>query len=212
MENKIGHFMENYTWNYVHSNFHSGNVLLEYTKYNKEWYIGDLGLSQPANVTSSNDELHGIIPYIAPEIFLGENFTQVSDVFSLGMVMWELTTGCKPFDDVEHDRTLIDEINNGSRPEITQDTPKCFADLMNKCWDSDPSKRPLTTEIIEIIDDLFSEMNAEEFALSEKKRIELTQTMKLGPEFNKKPHPKAIFISRPLGSFIAKSSSTITYT
>ena len=62
------------------------------------------------------------------------------------MIMWELTTGCKPFADVEHNTELIYTIIDGKRPEITNDTPECFANLMKKCWDSDPLKRPLISE------------------------------------------------------------------
>ena len=81
------------------------------------WYVGDLGLSQPANNTSNN-EVYGVIPYIAPEIFKGAAFSKESDIYSFGMIMWELTTGCKPFADVELNTELIDKIIDGKRPEI----------------------------------------------------------------------------------------------
>ncbi|POG71750.1 hypothetical protein GLOIN_2v1602321, partial [Rhizophagus irregularis DAOM 181602=DAOM 197198] len=60
----------------------------------------------------------------------------------MGMIMWELTTGCRPFTNVKHDHELIYNIIDGKRPEITNDTPECYCDLMNRCWDSNPSKRP----------------------------------------------------------------------
>ncbi len=63
------------------------------------------------------------------------------------MIMWELTTGCKPFANVEHDHILIYQIINGKRPEITDDTPKCFANLMKSCWNPDPLQRPSIMEI-----------------------------------------------------------------
>ncbi len=93
-----------------------------------------------------------MIPYIAPEIFNGEPFSQASDIYSIGMIMWELTTGCKPFANVEHDHKLIYEIIDGKRPEITKDTPVCFANLMKRCWDPDPSKRPSINNIWMTID------------------------------------------------------------
>ncbi|PKK69671.1 kinase-like protein, partial [Rhizophagus irregularis] len=83
---------------FIHRDFHSGNILVDYPDKVK---IGDLGLSRPANDTSSDNEIYGVIPYIAPEIFKGSAFSKESDIYSLGMIMWELTTGCKPFANIE---------------------------------------------------------------------------------------------------------------
>ncbi|POG80929.1 kinase-like domain-containing protein, partial [Rhizophagus irregularis DAOM 181602=DAOM 197198] len=90
---------------------------------------------------------YGVIPYIAPEIFKGSKFSKEADIYSFGMVMWELTTGCKPFADVKHDIHLVYKILDGERPKITEDTPEFYANLMKSCWDTDPNKRPSITEI-----------------------------------------------------------------
>jgi serine/threonine protein kinase len=173
-----------------------------------QWQIGDLGLSQPVDKPSSNNEIYGVIPYIAPEIFKGFSFSKESDVYCMGMIMWELTTGCKPFANVEHDITLIFKILDGERPEITEDTPECYANLMKSCWDSDPKKRPTMTEIRKTFGKwFFKNKDIETFNQAEIKRIELINLKKLGPEFSEKPHPRAIFTSRPLSSFITKCSS-----
>src|SRR4051794_17813060 len=119
---------------FIHQDFHSGNILLTSSYYLHRWQIGDLGLSQPANNTSSNNEIYGVIPYIAPEIFKGSAFSKESDIYSMGMIMWELTTGVKPFANVEHDIQLIYEILDGLRPKITEDTPECYANIMKSCW------------------------------------------------------------------------------
>ncbi|RIA90345.1 kinase-like domain-containing protein [Glomus cerebriforme] len=106
---------------FIHRDFHSGNILNDYNngrniRYRRdEWKIGDLGLSQPANNTSSNNEIYGVIPYIAPEIFKGSAFSKESDVYSMGMIMWEFTTGCKPFANVKHDIHLVYKILDGER-------------------------------------------------------------------------------------------------
>ncbi|GES91906.1 kinase-like domain-containing protein [Rhizophagus clarus] len=190
---------------FIHRDFHSGNILLAH----QTWLICDLGLSLPANYSSSNNnEIYGVIPYIAPEIFTGGAFSKESDIYSIGMIMWELTTGCKPFADIEHDTNLIYKIIDGKRPEITKDTPECFANLMKRCWDLDPSKRPLITEITESLNNWYHKNKyADPFKQAESKRIELIQLKQLGPEFSGKPHPGAIFTSRPLSSLISNLSS-----
>ncbi|CAB5372470.1 unnamed protein product [Rhizophagus irregularis] len=63
---------------FIHRDFHSGNILLDF-----KWKIGDLGLSQSVNNESSNDEIYGVIPYIAPEIFKGAAFSKEADIYSL---------------------------------------------------------------------------------------------------------------------------------
>src|SRR5438046_9438795 len=108
----------------------------------------------------------------------------------MGMIMLELTTGCKTFANVEHNVNLIYKIIDGERPEITNDTPECFADLMKKCWDSNPSKRPSILEIYnsafkwhESSFSYFSIELKETFKQAEIKRLELIQLNKLGPRF-----------------------------
>ncbi|RIA83945.1 kinase-like domain-containing protein, partial [Glomus cerebriforme] len=200
---------------FIHRDIHSGNILFDnYIDYYKirqrrhQWKIGDLGLSQPANNTSSNNEIYGVIPYIAPEIFRGSAFSKESDIYSMGMIIWEFTTGCKPFANVEHDHILIYKILNGVRPEITEDTPECYADLMKSCWNSDPKKRPSIKKIRNTFGSwFFKNKNREQFDQAEIKRNELISSKKLGPEFIEKPHSKAIYTSRPLNSLISKYSS-----
>src|SRR6266498_1708503 len=101
----------------------------------------------------------------------------------------------------------MQEIIDGKRPEITHDTPECFANLLKRCWDSDPSKRPSITEICNITYQFLMEENDKLFKKSEEKRLDLIRSKKLGPKFSEKPHPKAIFTSRALSSLISKSSS-----
>ncbi|GBC05819.1 hypothetical protein RclHR1_06440006 [Rhizophagus clarus] len=196
---------------YIHRDFHSGNILidilLERFSERHQWLIGDLGLSQPANNTSNN-EIYGVIPYIAPEIFRGVAFSKKSDIYCMGMIMWELTTGCKPFANVEHDHNLIFKILDGERPEITEDTPECYVNLMKSCWDPDPQKRPSIEEIHKTFSEWFLGKKCNNiFDKAELKRKELIKLEKLGPEFAERPHPKAIYTSRPLSSFISKCSS-----
>ena len=116
---------------------------------NHQWQIGDLGLSQPTNNTSSNNEIYGVIPYIAPEVFIGSKFSKEADIYSFGMIMWELITGRIPFWDQNNDIELIVKICKNFRPPIIKNTPKGYTELMQKCWDSSPNKRPTSLDILE---------------------------------------------------------------
>ncbi|PKC75146.1 kinase-like protein [Rhizophagus irregularis] len=194
---------------FIHRDFHSGNILSSLSIGKRyQWQICDLGLSQPVNNTILNNEIYGVIPYIAPEVFKGSAFSKNSDVYCMGMIMWELTTGCKPFANVEHDINLVFKIIDGIRPEITEDTPKCYANLMKSCWDPVPEKRPSMAEIRAIIGKWFyRNMDLTQFNQAELKRRELIGLKKLGPNFVRISHPKAIYTSIPLSFFISKCSS-----
>jgi serine/threonine protein kinase len=175
--------------------------------------IGDLGLSRHAKDNSLDNEIYGVIPYIAPEIFKGSAFSKKSDIYSLGMIMWELTTGCKPFANVEHDHILIYKIIDGVRPRITKDTPQCYADLMKRCWDPDPKKRPTISkfkgEILTwsyLIPSRADITKINQFEQAEFKRKKLIKSKKI-PKYNENVHPKAIYTSRSLNSYISKYSS-----
>ena len=181
---------------------HSGKILFVkcfFVSYSYQWKIGDLGLSQPENNTLSNNEIYGVIPYIAPEIFNGAKFSKESDIYSIGMI--------KPFANIDHDHKLIYEIIDGKRPEITMDTPECYANLMKRCQDSNPSKRPLIKEIRRTIGGWYrGKKNGEPFHQAEEKRLESIKLKKLGPKFTEK-HPKAIYTSRALSSLISRTLS-----
>jgi serine/threonine protein kinase len=172
-----------------------------------QYLIGDLGLSQPVSNNLSSNEIYGVIPYIAPEIFKGVSFSKASDVYSMSMIMWELTTGCKPFNNIEHNVDLIYKIIDGKRPKITEDTPEDFSNLMKKCWNSDPSERPSAKKVCKSLN-LWANMekDANEFKQAEEIRLQLIQSKLLGPEFSETTHSKAIYTSRPLSSFISKYS------
>src|SRR3954468_1888745 len=93
-------------------------------------------------------KIYGVMPYVAPEVLRGKPYTQAADIYSFGMVMYFVATYRQPFADHAHDQDLALSICNGIRPEITEkEAPKCYIDLMKKCWDPNPDNRPNAEEI-----------------------------------------------------------------
>ena len=126
----------------IHCDLHSGNILME----GSACLITDLGLCGPVDEESSN-KIYGIVSYIAPEVLQGKKNTKESDVYSVGMLMWEIFAGHPPFDDRAHDFCLIFQICEGLRPEILPKMPNDYTQMMKKCWDAEPSKRPTIWEL-----------------------------------------------------------------
>ena len=69
------------------------------------------------------------------------------------MVMYFIATEGQPFSNCAHDEFLVLDICKGIRPKIDEtEAPKCYIELMKRCWNSDPDKRPKATEICKLID------------------------------------------------------------
>jgi serine/threonine protein kinase len=136
--------------NFVHGDFHSGNILCLYQGFS---LISDFGLSKPVNQSDIKDNIYGVLPYTAPEVLLGNPYTKAADIYSLGIIMWEMTSGVPAFHNSSHDFQLSLDICKGTRPEIIEGTMPEYVELMKRCWDDDPEKRPTASELKKIFND-----------------------------------------------------------
>ena len=190
---------------------HSGNIFsLKYCDNR----IGDLGLCQQiVDKKDNQNKIFGVIPYLTPEVLSKKPYTKESDVYSFGMIMWEHTTGKKPFHDREHNHLLISDILNGIRPQVTDDTPEFYAELMKKCWDHNPENRPTAKEIFDCLLEYLSSVATEEkkeiISLAEAKRQEIIKSDKfLLDTKNYKHHPGSFYTSRLLNESIQQAESS----
>ena len=98
------------------------------------------------------------LPYIAPEVLNKQPHNKASDIYSFGIIMWEILYG-KPVP-FEQDSMLQSKIQfqiqvcGGLRPPIHENTAMCYIDLMKKCRHTDPEKRPTAKEVYEIFVEL----------------------------------------------------------
>jgi len=124
--------------NAIHRDLHSGNLL--FVQMLQRFDISDLGFCGPAD--KSPTSIYGNLPYIAPEVISRKEYTFKSDIYSIGMLMWEISSGQPPFSIYEHDLDFAMNIINGMRPKIVPGTPLEYISLLKQCWDADPLKRP----------------------------------------------------------------------
>jgi serine/threonine protein kinase len=111
--------------------------------------IGDFGLTQPISyLTKPGEDPRGTVQYMAPELCeMSEDtetsspHTMASDVYSLGVVFWQLMTHLSPFERLRAYQIAATKIlkNHESIPE---NCPEFFKRLISACWQNDPSKRP----------------------------------------------------------------------
>ncbi|XP_020111631.1 serine/threonine-protein kinase STY8-like [Ananas comosus] len=111
--------------------------------------IGDLGLSKVKQHTLVSGGVRGTLPWMASELLSGKSnmVSEKIDVYSFGIVMWELLTGEEPYADMRCASIIGGIVNNSLRPQIPTWCDPEWKSLMERCWASDPARRPSFSEI-----------------------------------------------------------------
>ncbi|CAB5360061.1 unnamed protein product [Rhizophagus irregularis] len=164
---------------YFHKNLHSGNILQIHNGYtlrdsynsgtfrkkvyynvkrlqqrllDNAYYVLDFGLTGLACEQKDNI-IYGVLTYIAPEVLNGESYTSLSDIYSFGIIMVELSSGKPPFYDRKRDSDLALDICKGLRPEFGKGTPEIYKKLAYRCMSVNLDHRPTTNELYSILND-----------------------------------------------------------
>ncbi|XVF58590.1 hypothetical protein PTKIN_Ptkin07bG0078400 [Pterospermum kingtungense] len=126
----------------VHRDLKSANCLV-----NKHWTVKicDFGLSRIMTSRPMRDSASAGTPeWMAPELIRNEPFTEKCDIFSLGVIMWELYTLNRPWEGVPPERVVYAVANEGSRLEIPEGP---IGRLISDCW-AEPEERPSCEDIL----------------------------------------------------------------
>jgi serine/threonine protein kinase len=191
----------------IHGHLHGGNVLIESEMDSIDAKIADTGLHGPVDKRVSSQQIYGVVPFVAPEIFNGNTPTKASDIYSFGMIMWMLSAGIRPYSDRPHDKQLIQEICSGLRPNIVDGTPLVFSKLMLQCLDANPSNRPTAHQLYECLGNWISAICDDPNPSDLSSQFDAAEEIKFANlerlSFNILPcHEKAIYFSRSLDSEI----------
>ncbi|CAG8476103.1 17632_t:CDS:2 [Funneliformis caledonium] len=116
-------------------------------------------------MTRIHDKLFGNIPYVAPEILKAgkseqDPYTKYSDVYSLGVLLWNISSGKAPFKD-QKVYTISTSILSGIREERIQNTPDEYFVLYSKCWNDVPEERHHVEDVYEVLERLLENYNEE---------------------------------------------------
>jgi len=150
----------------LHRDFKSLNIMVNSRLQCK---VGDFGLSRFNTDTQKETlgKMRGTFAYCAPEVYRGEPFSTKADIFSIGIVLWEVIVRCikkeyerpyQEFPNLAFDfQIIIQTAKKGLRPTIPPTTPPKFANLIKACWSPEVASRPSCTEIITALDELEEE-------------------------------------------------------
>ncbi|XP_020114576.1 serine/threonine-protein kinase EDR1-like isoform X1 [Ananas comosus] len=139
-------YLHNCTPIIVHRDLKSPNLLVD-----KNWVVKvcDFGLSRMKHSTFlSSRSTAGTAEWMAPEVLRNEPSDEKCDVFSFGVILWELCTLQQPWEGMNPMQVVGAVGFQHRRLDIPDDMDPVIADIIKKCWQTDPKKRPSFSEIM----------------------------------------------------------------
>ena len=96
--------------------------------YPSKLFICDLGLSR-SETSGSHSTIQGVLSFVAVEVFYAYKFTQKSDVYAFGIIMYLMASGEPPFRNRSFDKDLVCDILGGLRPRMPDSAPESYKKL-----------------------------------------------------------------------------------
>ncbi|XP_077178756.1 mitogen-activated protein kinase kinase kinase 9 isoform X3 [Paroedura picta] len=168
----------------IHRDLKSSNILiLEKVENgvlsNKNLKITDFGLAREWHKTTKMSAA-GTYAWMAPEVIRSSMFSKGSDVWSYGVLLWELLTGEVPFRGIDGLAVAYGVAMNKLALPIPSTCPEPFARLMEDCWNTDPHSRPSFDDVLNQLTNIeesgFFEMPKDSFhSLQEDWKLEIQE-------------------------------------
>ncbi|RIB08205.1 kinase-like domain-containing protein [Gigaspora rosea] len=129
--------------NIIHKSFHSKNILI----HQGQIMISDSGL------TKKSKQIASMPAYFEPQCLQKNSNYELdkkSDIYSLGVILWEISSGIPPFKSYSPLEILF-FVSDGEREMPAKNTPNRYIKLYSLCWDQCPSKRPEIKTVCEVL-------------------------------------------------------------
>lgn len=134
----------------VHRDVKTENMLLDKSRTVKiaDFGVARLEASNPHDMTGET----GTLGYMAPEVLNGSPYNRKCDVYSFGICLWEIYCCDMPYPDLSFSEVTSAVVRQNLRPEIPRCCPSSLANVMKRCWDANPDKRPEMDEVVTMLE------------------------------------------------------------
>jgi serine/threonine protein kinase len=129
----------------VHGDLCGSNVMLTTDKSKPAGFtskVADFGLSRQLKAQSICTATYGTVTHMPPELMLAQRLTTASDVFSFGVLLWEMANSAQAWDGMSHTQVIARVAMEDERLPWPAHAPPAIKDLSVRCMLSDPDARP----------------------------------------------------------------------
>lgn len=145
----------------IHRDLKSSNILLSEDANSGEHRLSDIilkltdfGLARELQKTTNVMNAAGTYSHMPPEVIKSSTYSKASDVWSFGVLLWELLTGEVPYKGIDPLAIAYGVAVNKLKLPIPSSCPTIFSELIHGCWHSDPHQRLTFEQIIECLTEI----------------------------------------------------------
>lgn len=106
--------------------------------------IADVGIAKPAEIITGT--VAGTYVYMAPEVYDSKKYNEKVDIYSLGIILWEIWYGKRGYQWPENVAEFFHSLKEGNRPVNEESNEPPWNHLMKQCWSGNPENRPAAKE------------------------------------------------------------------
>ncbi|XP_012445178.1 uncharacterized protein LOC105769237 isoform X2 [Gossypium raimondii] len=136
------------------SRLHHQNVIKDF-----HMKIADFGIACEEAYCDLLADDPGTYRWMAPEMIKRKSYGRKVDVYSFGLMLWELVAGTIPYEDMNPIQAAFAVVNKNLRPVIPKDCPPAMRALIEQCWSLNPEKRPEFWQIVKVLEQFESSLN-----------------------------------------------------